>query len=95
MDQGVEPGWALLEDEDGDVLVMDADEVRVIQYLPDVDAGPDRPMFACWGRPDERYDFSVRGYVTGYAYATEWLNGGNPGTMLVSMTKPENIEGSL
>lgn len=64
-DRGVEPGWSLLEDEDGDVVIMSGDELRALQFLPDTDAGPDRPVFACFARrttPMPIYDPDDEGY---------------------------------
>lgn len=123
---GVKPGWSLLTDEDGDSVIMDESATRAVQHLPDEDAGPGRPVFACWVRqvlpipiydPDDEGfrtpfgvfrtpisyqevaegEFRIRGWVTGYEYATEWLNGGNPGGMLEPLNNydPEVFEGEL
>ena len=87
--KGVRPGWYVFED--GDVYaVISYNEKRAVQMLDADTQGPGgSPAFQCFFRAirslrPATVEFDTAGWVTGYAYAEEWLEGGNPGMILES-----------
>ena len=83
--KGVRPGWTLMEGED--IVVVSSDQRRAVMLLNEVKGPGESPAFSCFMRFSTYYtsdelEFNLIGYVTGYEYGEEWLEGGDPGTML-------------
>lgn len=100
---GVRPGWYHLdtEAEQDQNIVVASDEMRAVQLINDVHGPGESPCFALFGRSYHSIhfptagvtEFELFGWVTGYPFGEEWLEGGDPGTMILSESRPPRLPG--
>lgn len=94
---GVAPGWRIIidaEDPGGPVVVVDRAELRVIQFVHEMNQISDGVLCACLERVSrqvnyyefeysDELEFNLKGWTVTHKDAAAWLRGEEPETFVV------------